>query len=155
MPESLRGVAAIVGTGELKPERQKPGRDTMSLLGEACYLAIQDAGLTKQDIDGMIIDPELQGGTTGYNAKVVEHLGIFPKFATGCDAQGAATCVMALHFADDVPYVLAIIELDEGWRMTSNVINIDPKDVTVGMRVEVVFDDVTPEFTLPKFQPVK
>jgi hypothetical protein len=58
-------------------------------------------------------------------------------------------------FADDVPYILAIIELEEGWRMNSNVINIDPQEVTIGMRVEVVWDDVTPEFTLPKFQPAK
>ena len=56
-------------------------------------------------------------------------------------------------FAEDVLYVLAIIELDEGWRMNSNVINIDPADVRIGMRVEVVWDDVTDEFTLPKFQP--
>ena len=56
-------------------------------------------------------------------------------------------------FADDVPYVLAVIELDEGWRMNSNVVNVDPKDVRVGMRVTVLWDDVTDEFTLPKFQP--
>jgi uncharacterized OB-fold protein len=58
-------------------------------------------------------------------------------------------------FADDVPYVLAIIELDEGIRMNSNVVGIAPEDVKIGMRVEVVWDDVTPEFTLPKFQPAK
>jgi hypothetical protein len=58
-------------------------------------------------------------------------------------------------FADDVPYVIAIIDLDEGWRMVSNIVNIDPKEVQVGMKVEVVWDDVTPEFTLPKFQPRK
>jgi uncharacterized OB-fold protein len=56
-------------------------------------------------------------------------------------------------FAEDVPYVLSIIELEEGWRMNSNVVNIAPGDVKIGMRVEVVWDDVTPEFTLPKFQP--
>ena len=58
-------------------------------------------------------------------------------------------------FADDVPYVLAIIELDEGVRMNSNVVNVDPKEVKIGQRVEVVYDDVTPDFTLPKFQPIK
>ena len=58
-------------------------------------------------------------------------------------------------FADDVPYVLAIIEMDEGWRMDSNVINIDPKDVRIGMPVEVSWDDVTPEISLPKFQPAR
>ena len=57
-------------------------------------------------------------------------------------------------FADDVPYALAIIEMDEGWRMDSNVINIDPETIQVGMPVEVVWEDVTPEFTLPKFKPV-
>ena len=48
--------------------------------------------------------------------------------------------------------MLAIIELDEGWRMNSNIINAEANDVKVGMPVEVVWDDVTPEFTLPKFQ---
>ena len=55
-------------------------------------------------------------------------------------------------FRDDVPYVFAIIELEEGWRMNSNIINAEANDVKVGMPVEVVWDDVTPEFTLPKFQ---
>ena len=58
-------------------------------------------------------------------------------------------------FADDVPYVLAIIELDEGVRMHSNVVGVDPKEVEIGMRVEVVWDDVTPEFSLPKFRPIQ
>jgi uncharacterized OB-fold protein len=58
-------------------------------------------------------------------------------------------------FADDVPYVFAIVELDEGVRMNSNVVNVDPKEVRIGMRVEVVWDDVTAEFTLPKFQPLR
>lgn len=55
-------------------------------------------------------------------------------------------------FKEDVPYMLAIVELDEGWRMNTNIINSDPKDVAIGMKVEVVWDDVTPEITLPKFQ---
>ena len=55
-------------------------------------------------------------------------------------------------FRDEVPYILAIIELEEGWRMNSNIINVDSKDIEVGAPVEVVWDDVTPEFTLPKFQ---
>ncbi|HEY7065437.1 MAG TPA: Zn-ribbon domain-containing OB-fold protein [Chloroflexota bacterium] len=58
-------------------------------------------------------------------------------------------------FADDVPYVLAVVELDEGVRMNTNIVNVDPNDVKIGMRVEVAWDDVTPEFTLPKFQPLK
>ena len=55
-------------------------------------------------------------------------------------------------FKEDVPYMLAIVELEEGWRMNTNIINSDPSDVAIGMKVEVVWDDVTPEITLPKFQ---
>jgi uncharacterized OB-fold protein len=56
-------------------------------------------------------------------------------------------------FQEDIPYVLGIVELDEGWRMNTNVINIPPEQLKIGQRVEVVWDDVTPEFSLPKFQP--
>jgi uncharacterized OB-fold protein len=48
----------------------------------------------------------------------------------------------------------AIIELDEGVRMMSNVENVDPYAVTIGMPVQVIYDDVNDEITLPKFEPV-
>jgi uncharacterized protein len=54
-------------------------------------------------------------------------------------------------FADG-PYVLAIVELDEGPRLTTNVVAA-PENVKVGMPVTVYFDDVTPEHTLVKFKP--
>ncbi len=57
------------------------------------------------------------------------------------------------RFAGDLPYVLALIELDEGIRMMGNIIGEDPKDFRIGMNVEVVFEDVTPEITLPKWKP--
>jgi len=58
-------------------------------------------------------------------------------------------------FKDDIPYVYALIELDEGPMFGSNIIGCDPSEVTIGMPVEVVFEDITEEYTLPKFQPVK
>ena len=58
-------------------------------------------------------------------------------------------------FAQDIPYVYALIELDEGPMFGSNIIGIDPKDVKIGMPVEVVYEDITEEFTLPKFKPVQ
>jgi len=53
------------------------------------------------------------------------------------------------------PYVLAVVELAEGPRMMTNLVGIepDPATVRIGMPVEVVFDDVTPEVTLPRFRP--
>ena len=56
-------------------------------------------------------------------------------------------------FAPDVPYVYAIIELEEGIRMISNIINTDPSKVRIGMNVKVVFEDVAAEITIPKFEP--
>lgn len=57
-------------------------------------------------------------------------------------------------FRDEVPYIIAYITLDEGVQMFSNVVGVkDPYQVKVGDPVEVVFDDVTPEVTLPKFHP--
>jgi uncharacterized protein len=57
-------------------------------------------------------------------------------------------------FADEIPYVVAIIELAEGPHMTSNIIGCQPESVRVGMPVVADFDDVTPEITLVKFRPV-
>jgi len=57
-------------------------------------------------------------------------------------------------YKGDPPYVVALVETDEGVKMMTNVVDCDPKDVYIGMEVEVVFDDVTDEVTLPKFRPV-
>ncbi len=56
-------------------------------------------------------------------------------------------------FADNLPFVLAIVELDEGPRMMTNIVDCEPEAVTIGMDVTVTFDDVTEEVTLPKFRP--
>ncbi|HVV35942.1 MAG TPA: bifunctional MaoC family dehydratase N-terminal/OB-fold nucleic acid binding domain-containing protein [Acidimicrobiales bacterium] len=57
--------------------------------------------------------------------------------------------------AFDYPLVVAVIALDEGTRLVSNLVGVDPADVTIGMAVEcemVQFDD---ELTLPQFHPVE
>lgn len=56
-------------------------------------------------------------------------------------------------FAADVPYNVAWVELEEGPRVTSNIIEAAPEDLRVGLPVEVVFERVTDEVTLPKFRP--
>jgi uncharacterized OB-fold protein len=57
-------------------------------------------------------------------------------------------------FVDDIPYAVVAIELDEGPRMTSNLVNCSLKDIKIGMRVEVIFEEVSDEISLPKFRPV-
>ena len=54
----------------------------------------------------------------------------------------------------DVPYNISLISLDEGVRMWSNVIGCPAEEVKIGDRVEVSYDDVTNDITLPKFRRV-
>ena len=56
-------------------------------------------------------------------------------------------------YKDDIPYAVVAVELEEGPRMITNLVNCRIEDIKVGMPVEVVFDDVTEEVSLPKFRP--
>ena len=55
-------------------------------------------------------------------------------------------------FANDVPYVIALIELDEGPRLLSNIMGVTHDQVKCEMRVEVVFDDYDEDISIPKFK---
>ena len=57
-------------------------------------------------------------------------------------------------FMEDLPYVLAMVDLEEGVRMMTRIVDCDPEDVHIGMDVEVTFQDITDEFALPMFRPV-
>ena len=57
-------------------------------------------------------------------------------------------------FIQDMPFVIAIVKLEEGVQMLSNIINCNPDDVECDMPVEVTFEKLDDEFTLPKFRPV-
>jgi uncharacterized OB-fold protein len=56
-------------------------------------------------------------------------------------------------FAARVPYAVVVVELAEGARMISTVVGVDPHGIEIGMPVEVDFEDVTPEISLPVFRP--
>ena len=49
------------------------------------------------------------------------------------------------------PYAPAIITLDEGYQMLTNVVGVAPEDLAIGMRVRVQFHTVEPDLTLPYF----
>jgi uncharacterized OB-fold protein len=63
--------------------------------------------------------------------------------------------VGAPGFENETPYVIALVELEEqpGLRLISNLRGCPPTAVRVGMPVEVTFEEVTPEVTLPQFKP--
>jgi len=58
-------------------------------------------------------------------------------------------------FVDDVPFVTAVVELEEGPKMATNIVIEDPtpENLQIGMALEVVFEDITDELALPKFKP--
>ena len=87
----------------------------------------------------------------------------FSKDTTWVQASGNATLFTyaivhrAPHpgFVGDVPFVPAIVELEEGPKMASNVVIDDPtpENLQVGMALKVVFEDITDTIALPKFAP--
>ena len=56
-------------------------------------------------------------------------------------------------FRKDAPYPVAIIELEEGPRLMSNIVGAEPEDVRIGMAVEVVFEPRGEGAALPLFRP--
>ena len=55
----------------------------------------------------------------------------------------------------DYPLVIGLVELDEGTRLVSNLVGVEPDDVEIGMLVEVVFEEFGDELTLPVFRAVR
>ncbi|HEY3303062.1 MAG TPA: Zn-ribbon domain-containing OB-fold protein [Candidatus Binatia bacterium] len=56
-------------------------------------------------------------------------------------------------FASDIPYVTAWVDLEEGPRICSNIVGCPIDQVTIGMSVEVVFEEAAQGIFLPKFRP--
>lgn len=53
------------------------------------------------------------------------------------------------------PYTVAIVALDEGFHMLTNLVDCTPAELSIGMRVEVSFRRMSDEITLPLFRPVR
>lgn len=58
------------------------------------------------------------------------------------------------YFDDKLPVVVAFVELEEGPRLITNVVDTGPEGLTVGMPVEVCFQDFN-DFTLIQFRPAE
>ena len=56
-------------------------------------------------------------------------------------------------FKGETPYNVAVVELEEGPRLVTNIVGCDNAGLRIGMPVHVTYDDVTPEFTLARFAP--
>jgi uncharacterized OB-fold protein len=58
-------------------------------------------------------------------------------------------------FAERLPYVAAVVELAEGPRLMTNVVDCAPADLRIGMPLQVAFTPLTDELTAPVFRPAE
>jgi len=61
--------------------------------------------------------------------------------------------IKSAEFGNDTPYNVAIVQLEEGPRLMSNIVDIDPAHLRVDLPVKVVFDAVTDAISIPRFRP--
>jgi uncharacterized OB-fold protein len=77
-----------------------------------------------------------------------------------CSGRGVVYSFTVVHrapspaFAAEVPYVVAVVELEEGPRLMTNIVGCAPDAVRVGMNVRVAFKRVSDSVTLPVFEPL-
>lgn len=106
--------AAIVGAHELPPRRTTPGATSLEMIARAGRAAVLDAGLTPQDIDGLMIGPQVGETPQHAPAALAEYLGLQPRFADIVDLGGAcgpgmvwrAAAAISAGMADTVLCVL-------------------------------------------------
>ena len=116
-----RSLGAIAGIGELKPVRRTQGATTLGLIAETIRLAVEDAGLEKDAIDGLLVGPQVGETPQHVPATVAEYLGIQPRMANVVDLGGAsgagmvwrAAAAISAGMCDAVVCVLANTREDE------------------------------------------
>ena len=102
---SIRGAAAITGFAEIKPERRKPGRTAVGLAAELAKNCVEDAGLTKDQVNGLITHIPYS-----HNIEFAEYLGLKPVWSHSVDQMGGsgatsltvAAAAVATGLADNV-----------------------------------------------------
>lgn len=62
------------------------------------------------------------------------------------------TVAAKASFETEGPMVLALVELEEGAMMVSNIVNTPPESVHIGMPVRIAYEPISDEITLPLFQ---
>lgn len=85
-----RSKAALIGVGSLKPVRRTEGETTLGMLARASALALSDAGLEKDAIDGLLVAPQVGETPQHVPATVSEYLGLQPNMSNVVDLGGAS-----------------------------------------------------------------
>lgn len=93
--------------------------------------------------------------------RVCPHCWFSPAGTVAASGRGTVHAFSVVHrnatraFRDRVPYVVAYVELDDGPHLTTNIVNVEPDDVGIGMRVRAVFEEVSEEVAVPLFEPLE
>ena len=161
MTNGISGAAAIAGLGITEMTREYTG-DATTLALRAIALALDDAGLTKDDLDGLLVNGGIfsmspaEPGSRACTECLSESLEWVP-------ASGRATLFTfaVMHqryhpgFFDEIPYNIAVVELEEGPRLNTNIIGVPNEGLRVGMPLVVSFEEVGEGVVLPKFRPTE
>src|ERR671933_2269394 len=96
MSESLRGKAAVVGVAESALGEVGPGYAPLDLIGQATLRALDDAGLKKEDVDGLFSASAYYHLPT---LSVGEYLGIRPRYSDATNMGGSSFVSHLFHAA--------------------------------------------------------
>ncbi len=91
---SLKGKAAAIGIGELKPTKEPNGATALGLMAKVMAEAIADSGLDKKDIDGFLVGMPFSDAGMLYPASAAEVLGLSPRMLNIVDIGGATPAGM-------------------------------------------------------------
>lgn len=94
----MRGKAVIAGVGQTSYGKH-PGRDRVSLIVEACRNAFTDAGIEKNEVDGVLVKMANAEPSILYGQKIAEALGLRPKIGCSLDQGGAANIALISYAA--------------------------------------------------------
>ncbi|HIL83236.1 MAG: thiolase family protein [bacterium] len=101
MDKSLRGKVAIVGVADTEVG-VLPGRTPMELGVEAALAAIADAGLEKNDVDGLVTCNAMAQPMMYHAEATAEYLQIFPRYCIAAGAGGGTTFSIIHHAASAI-----------------------------------------------------
>ncbi|HET7653641.1 MAG TPA: bifunctional MaoC family dehydratase N-terminal/OB-fold nucleic acid binding domain-containing protein [Acidimicrobiales bacterium] len=133
-------------------EQQKPPRPRPSITHDNAFFFEGAA-------QGKLLIQKCRGcGMLHHPPKAACECGSFEFDTVEATGRGTVYSFVVNHYpqvpAFDYPLAVGLIELEEGVRMVSDIIGIDPADVRIGMPVEVEFVKFDDELTLPQFRPV-
>jgi acetyl-CoA acetyltransferase len=91
--DTIRGKVAIIGIG-MSPVGKVPGKSALWLSANASLKAIKDAGLTKQDVDGVLCSHAFASPFHRFSVALSEYMGIVPTFSNTLQVSGATAATM-------------------------------------------------------------